>query len=203
MSRIAVVTAGVSEPSSTRLLADLVADATASRLGPDTVVDVIELRPLARDLANATVTGFPAGDLAVAVEKVVTADGLVAVTPVFSASYSGLFKMFFDVLDTGALEGMPVLVAATAGTPRHSLVLDHAMRPLFGYLRAVVVPTGVFAAAEDWGSGDSVAGELRARVDRAAGQLADLVSGRPAGRRTASVEDRFDGGIDFETLLNP
>lgn len=199
MSRLAVVTAGLSEPSSTRLLADLVAEATASRLGPDTVVDVVELRPLARDLANAVVTGFPAGELAAAVEKVVAADGLVAVTPVFSASYSGLFKMFFDVLDTGALEGMPVLVAATAGTPRHSLVLDHAMRPLFGYLRAVVVPTGVFAAAEDWGGGGSVAGELRTRIDRAADQLAALVKGRPAGRRADPAED----GIDFETLLNP
>ncbi|HET8560834.1 MAG TPA: FMN reductase [Marmoricola sp.] len=197
--RIAVVTAGLSEPSSTRLLADLLADATAARLGPDTVVDVVELRPLARDLANATVTGFPAGDLAAAVEKVVTADGLVAVTPVFSASYSGLFKMFFDVLDTGALEGMPVLVAATAGTPRHSLVLDHAMRPLFGYLKAVVVPTGVFAASEDWGGGGSVVGELRDRVDRAADQLAALVKGQPPGRRTGPAED----GIDFETLLNP
>lgn len=198
MSRLAVVTAGLSEPSSTRLLADLVAAAVAERLGPDTVVDVIELRPLAHDLANAFATGFPAGALADAVSKVAAADGLVAVTPVFSASYSGLFKMFFDVLDTGALEGMPVLVAATAGTPRHSLVLDHAMRPLFGYLKAVVVPTGVFAASEDWGSGGSVVGELRSRIDRAAGQLADLVASRPARRRT----DDFDEVVDFETLLN-
>lgn len=197
--RIAVVTAGLSEPSSTRLLADLLAAATAEQLGPDTVVDVVELRPLAHDLANAFATGFPAGELAEAIEKVVSADGLVAVTPVFTASYSGLFKMFFDVLDTGALEGMPVLVAATAGTARHSLVLDHAMRPMFSYLRAVVVPTGVFAASEDWGGGGSVVGELRSRIDRAAGELASVVDGRPAGRRT----DPFDDVVDFEALLNP
>ena len=199
MSRIAVVTAGLSEPSSTRLLADLVASATVSRLGPETDLDVIELRPLAHDLANAFATGFPAGELAAAIEKVASADGLIAVTPVFSASYSGLFKMFFDVLDTGALDGMPVLVAATAGTARHSLVLDHAMRPMFSYLKAVVVPTGVFAASEDWGSGGSVVGELRGRIDRAAGQLAELVAHRPARRRT----DPFDEVVDFETLLNP
>jgi FMN reductase len=198
MTRLAVVTAGLSEPSSTRLLADLLADAVVERLGPDTAVDVIELRPLAHDLANAFATGFPAGALADAVEKVAAADGLVAVTPVFSASYSGLFKMFFDVLDTGTLEGMPVLVAATAGTPRHSLVLDHAMRPLFSYLKAVVVPTGVFAASEDWGSGGAVVGELRSRIDRAAGQLADLAARRPARRRT----DDFGEVVDFETLLN-
>ena len=198
MTRIAVVTAGLSEPSSTRLLADLLASATVAELGPATVVDVIELRPLAHDLANAFATGFPAGELAEAIEKVASADGLIAVTPVFSASYSGLFKMFFDVLDAGVLEGMPVLVAATAGTARHSLVLDHAMRPMFSYLKAIVVPTGVFAASEDWGSGGSVVGELRTRIDKAAAKLAALVSGRPAGRRT----DPFDDVVDFETLLN-
>lgn len=192
MSRIAVITAGLSEPSSTRLLADLLAGATRDRLGPDTVVDVIELRPLGHDLVNAFATGFPAGDLADAVETIARADGVIAVTPVFSASYSGLFKMFLDVLESGTLEGTPVLIAATAGTARHSLVLEHAMRPLFTYLRAIVVPTAVFAASEDWGDG-SAGGELRARVDRAAGQLADLVAARPA-----RVEEDF---TDFATLL--
>jgi FMN reductase len=199
MTRLAVLSAGMSQPSSTRLLADLLADAVADRLGPDTRVDVVELRPLAHDLANAVVTGFPAGALAEAVSTVVGADALVVVTPVYTASYSGLFKTFFDVLDDGALEGMPVLVAATAGTPRHSLVLDHALRPLFGYLRAVVVPTGVFAASEDWGSDGSVAGELRSRVDRAAGELADLAVARPRAVRRAS--DPFADVPDFESLL--
>ncbi len=192
MTRIAVITAGLSEPSSTRLLADLLASATRGRLGPDTEVDVIELRPLGHDLVNAFATGFPAGDLANAVETVARADGVIAVTPVFTASYSGMFKMFLDVLETGTLEGTPVLIAATAGTARHSLVLEHAMRPLFAHLRAVVVPTAVFAASEDWGDG-SAGGELRARIDRAAGQLTDLVAARPA---------RADEGFtDFATLL--
>ena len=199
MTRLAVLSAGMSQPSSTRLLADLLADAVVDRLGPDTRVDVVELRPLAHDLANAVVTGFPAGALAEAVSTVLEADALVVVTPVYAASYSGLFKTFFDVLDDGALEGMPVLVAATAGTPRHSLVLDHALRPLFGYLRAVVVPTGVFAASEDWGSDGSVAGELRSRVDRAARELADLAVARPRAERRAS--DPFADVPDFESLL--
>ena len=112
-------------------------------------------------------TAAPA--LAAAIEQLRTADGVIAVTPVFSASFSGLFKTFFDVLEQGLLEGVPVLIAATAGTPRHSLVLDHALRPLFGYLRAVVVPTGVFAATEDFASTD-----LEHRIHRAAGELAAL-----------------------------
>ena len=93
-------------------------------------------------MTDALLTGFAAGELAAAVETVAEADAVVAVTPVFNASYSGLFKTFFDVLEPGTLDGKPVLVAATAGTARHSLVLEHALRPLFSYLHAVVVPTG-------------------------------------------------------------
>lgn len=198
MTRLAVVTAGLSQPSSTRLLADLLADRVAEVLEDEVSVDVVELRPLAHDLANAFATGFPAGALVEAVETVTGADALIAVTPVFTASYSGLFKMFFDVLDNGALEGMPVLIGATAGSARHSLVLDHALRPLFGYLRAVVVPTGVFAASEDWGSDGAAAGELSDRIERAAGQLAALLRGSTS-RRPKS--DPFDDVPDFESLL--
>ena len=195
---IAVVSAGLGRPSSTRLLADRLAEATdrALRLHDDQVrVEVIELRDLAHEITNNLLTGFPGGDLAEAVRTVARADAVIAVTPVFSASYSGLFKSFFDVLGEGALAGKPVLVAATAGTARHSLVLDFAMRPLFTYLRAVVAPTGVFAASEDFGS--NAAGPLAGRVDRASRELADLV----AGRRGSGPVDRFDNPTPFEQLL--
>ena len=195
---IAVVTAGLSQPSSTRLLADRVAAAVdrALRLHDETAqLEVIELRDLAQDLTNHLLTGFPSPTLEAAIDTVVKADALVAVTPVFTASYSGLFKTFFDVLDKEALAGKPVLAAATAGTARHSLVVDHAMRPLFAYLRALVVPTGVFAASEDFGS--TASGALSERIDRAARELADLVVGH---RATAPV-DPFDNPTPFEDLL--
>ncbi len=124
------------------------------------------------------------------------ADAVIAVTPVFTASYSGLFKTFFDVLDPKALIGVPVLIAATAGSSRHSLVLEHAMRPLFSYLRATVVPTAVFAATEDWGAGN---GELTDRVDRAATELADLVAG--TGTRRRDPADPFADAPSFDELL--
>jgi FMN reductase len=119
---------------------------------------------------------------------------------VFSASYSGLFKTFFDVLEPGVLDGKPVLVAATAGTARHSLVIDHALRPLFSYLHAVVVPTGVFAATDDFGDVG-----LDARITRAAGELAALV-GSPratghAGAVRRSVDDAIADPTPFEDLL--
>jgi FMN reductase len=182
---LAVVSAGLSVPSSTRLLADRLTEAVRQQLadaGRETEVRVVELRELAVDIANNLVTGFPSPALAEAVEAVTEADGLIAVTPVFSASYSGLFKSFFDVIDHDALIGKPVLAAATGGTARHSLALEHALRPLFAFLRAVVVPTAVYAASEDWGgTGDPLTDTLPTRTARAAGELAELMGGR-AGR---------------------
>jgi FMN reductase len=199
---LAVVSAGLGNPSSTRLLADRLTTATVEALrarGDEATVEVVELRAHARDLADNLVTGFPNESLRTAVETVAGADGLIAVTPIFSASYSGLFKTFFDVLDKDALVGKPVLMGATAGTARHSLAIEHAMRPLFAYLRAVAVPTGVFAAAEDWAGSTGVDRALAARVERAAGELADQVTGRPAGARP--VDPFADPPTSFEELL--
>ena len=195
MTRIAVISAGLSVPSSTRLLADRLAAATVDAINGPVEVDVVELRPLAHPLADNLLTGFASGELAEAIETVRRADALIVVTPVFSASYSGLFKTFFDVLEPDLLTGVPVLVAATAGTARHSLVLDHALRPLFSYLHATVVPTGVFAASEDFGEAG-----LESRVERAAGELATLLSGAP-GRRVRTVEEEFADPTPFEDLL--
>jgi len=197
---LAVVSAGLAVPSSTRLLADRLSAATVAALGDRGVsatVEVVELRELARDLADNLLTGFPNARLRAAVDTVTGADGLGAVTPTFTPSYSGLFKTFFDVIDKDALAGKPVLAGATAGTARHSLVLDHAMRPLFTYLHAVVVPTGVFAATEDWGTGDAETGGLADRIARAAGELADLVARQPV----VGAADPFESPTPFADLL--
>ncbi|MEV6547005.1 FMN reductase [Streptomyces sp. NPDC051665] len=179
--KLVVVSAGLSVPSSTRLLADRLATATAGVASAET--EVVELRDLAVEIAHNLTNGFPGKKLAAALDAVAEADGLIAVTPVFSASYSGLFKSFFDVLEKDALVGKPVLIAATGGSARHSLVLEHALRPLFAHLRAVVVPTGVYAASEDWG-----AEGLPERIERAAGELGALMQGlstaRPASKPT-------------------
>jgi FMN reductase len=158
---------------------------------------VVELRPLAHALADTMLTGFPSDELAAAISTVTQADALIAVTPIFSASYSGLFKSFFDVLDPSALEGKPTLIAATAGTPRHSLALEHAVRPLFTYLHAVVVPTAVFAATEDFADR-----RFAERVERAARELASLLAPRSPGRPAPpAVGDPFEEVTPFEQLL--
>jgi len=189
--RIAVVSAGLSKPSTTRMLADKIAEATVSMLaerGYEVTVDTIELRDTAQDVTNNMLTGFPSPKLEDVIEKVTTADGLIAVTPVFTTSYNGLFKSFFDIIDNQALVDMPVVIGATAGTARHSLVLDYALRPLFTYLHSVVAPTGVFAASADWGDGGDKVKTLHDRVNRAAGELASLVE---ASTRSSEVRDPF------------
>ncbi|MFF8277960.1 FMN reductase [Streptomyces lateritius] len=182
--KLIAVSAGLSTPSSTRLLADRLAESVRGELvaqGHAASTEVVELRELAGDVAHHLVTGFPPPRLAAAIDAVTAAEGLIVVTPVFTASYSGLFKSFFDVFDPAALTGKPVLVGATGGTARHSLVLEHAMRPLFAHLRASVVPTAVYAASEDWGSGgDEYTDGLPARIRRAGGELAALMAARPA-----------------------
>ncbi|MBR7827659.1 FMN reductase [Actinospica sp. MGRD01-02] len=198
--QLIVVSAGLRQPSSTRLLADRLAAAAERDLqlhGRDVRVEVIELRDLAVHIANNLVTGFPNAELGDALRDVEHADGLIVVSPIFSASYSGLFKSFFDLIDPMALSGTPVLIAATGGSARHSLALEHALRPLFSYLHATVVPTAVYAATEDWGG---EAAEFVGRIDRAAGELAALLTLREPKPRDSDIEDE-DEVIPFEQLL--
>jgi FMN reductase len=195
---LAVVSAGLSQPSSTRLLSDRLADAARSSLerqGQPVDVHVVELRDLAHQVTDRLLTGFPAPELRVALDAVVGADGLIAVSPIFNASYSGLFKSFFDGLDADALAGVPVLIGATGGTERHSLALEHAFRPLFTYQRAVVVPTAVYAATADFAS--ATGGALDQRVARAGDELATLIG----TRARVLPADPFDDPTPFAELL--
>jgi FMN reductase len=167
--KLVVVSAGASDPSSTAMLADRLAARTVAagrERGLEVVVSTIELRALANEIAAALVTQNLGPGLTAAVETLAGADGIVAATPIYKAGVSGLFKGFFDVLDNDLLIAKPVAPIATAGTARHALVVDEAMRPLFAYMRALTIPTSVFAATEDWAEGG-----LDKRIDRAALEL--------------------------------
>lgn len=196
---IAVVSAGLSVPSSTRLLADRLGEGVQSALreqGDDVVIESFELREHAHDIVDHLLTGFAGSALRPVVDAVTGADALIVATPIFSASYSGLFKSFVDVLPPGSLAGKPVLIGATGGTARHSLAIDYALRPLFSYARASVAPTAVFAASDDWAGGGDASG-LAARVERAAGELAYLIDRPAPSQRTQSP----DGIPSFDQLL--
>lgn len=195
MSHVVVISGGPGSPSSTRVLSDDIVARLRESLalkGENLEATVVELRELAHPITDAMLTGFPTGELAKVIEKVAEADALVVVSPTFSASISGLVKSFFDILETGTLTGKPVLMAATGGTERHSLMIDFAMRPLLSYLGALPVRTGVFAATSDFGGPQAAA--LAGRVRQAADELTDAIVGAPRKAR----EDDF---VEFATLL--
>lgn len=197
--RIVVVAGGLSQPSSTRMLADRLADATVRSLqerDAPAVAHTIELRDHARDITNNLLTGFPSPALEAEIAELVGADGLIVVSPIFSASYSGLFKSFIDILDPTSLVDMPVLLGATGGSERHSLAIDYALRPLFTYLHAAPLSTGVFAASTDWGTASTGLGSrasdaatgLDERIERAGRELADATL---SSRRERGAVDPF------------
>jgi FMN reductase len=210
MRQIAIVSAGTGDPSTTRMLANRAAQEAGKALGGDVSFTAIELGPLAVDIAQAMVAGFPGERLQAEIERLAAADAVIVATPVYKAGVSGLFKSFMDVLDNDLLVGKPVLLAATAGTARHSLVVDEQMRPLFAYMRALTLPTSLFAAPEDWSST-----ELTERIQRAASELAVFLRadfGDEIARRSWSRYQHEFGGnatraartaddIDFDSPL--
>ena len=209
---LAVVTAGLSEDSTTTRLGEAIAKAASDAVdnaGQHVDIKVIQLRDLAHGLTDMMITHVASPAVQDAIDTVLNADGLVAASPTYKASYSGLFKQFFDVIDESALENLPTVVAATGGSPRHSLVLDTALRPLLSYLKALVLPLGIYAASEDWGHED-----LQRRIDRVGASLAAVVlagspggapgsldddAARPGLRR--EVKDEFSNVPDFASLL--
>jgi FMN reductase len=166
---LAVVSAGTSDPSSTRLLADRAAErvtAVAASRGRVVTTKVVELREIAADISTALVSQLITPKLQQAIAALSDADGIIASTPVYKAGPSGLFTAFFDILDDELLIARPVILAATAGTARHALVADGQLRPMFAYLRTLTVPTSLFAAPDDWSDP-----ALSKRIDRAAVEL--------------------------------
>ncbi|MEU6577445.1 CE1759 family FMN reductase [Streptomyces sp. NPDC046805] len=188
--KLTIITGGLREPSSTRLLADRLTSAVTKeleKLGETVETSFVELRPLAHPIMDTMLTGFTREALESAFQKVAEADGVIAVTPAFNASFSGLFKSFFDVMPEQTLADMPVLIGATGGTERHSLVLEHALRPMFSYLHAIVSPRPVYAATSDFGS---QSGALGNRIDSAAADFARLLSAcGPRARHELIDED--------------
>jgi FMN reductase len=129
--KLVVVSAGTSDPSSTRMLADRTAEraaALAARRGNAATVRVIDLRELSADISTALTSPLVTPKLQQAITVLGEADGIIAAAPVYKAGPSGLFTSFFGVLDNDLLIAKPVVLAATAGTARHALVADEAMR---------------------------------------------------------------------------
>ena len=167
--KLAVVSAGTSDPSSTRLLADRTAQrvsALAKQREHTVTVKVINLRELATEITTALISQLTGPKLTAAITALGDADGIIVSTPVYKAGASGLFTSFFQVLDNDLLIAKPVVLAATAGTARHALVVDDQLRGLFAYMRTATAPTSLFASTEDWNDP-----ALTKRINRAAFEL--------------------------------
>ncbi|MBO0769281.1 MAG: NAD(P)H-dependent oxidoreductase [Solirubrobacterales bacterium] len=167
--KLVVISGGTSDPSSTSMLAGHIAKRVEALADGRVETRMVELRPLAGELATAMVSQLRGPQLEAAIKTLADADALVVATPVYKAGVSGLFKSFFDVLDNDLLIAKPVILAATAGSARHALVIDDQLRALFAYMRAFSVPTSLFASSEDWGDTS-----LNDRIDRAATELLAL-----------------------------
>jgi len=189
--KVVVISAGINIPSSTRLLADAISKEVASKItaeGGEVEVTTYDIRNHAVDIANNMTSGFANPRLTEVINDVQASDILVAVSLVFTASMSGLFKSFFDVLDNKSLTGKTVIIGATGGSTRHSMVLDFSMRPMFNYLKANVMPTGVYASPEDWSGSNG----LQSRIEGVAAEAVASLSGGRITHKTTGETRSFE-----------
>ena len=170
--------------SRTLLLVRQLLDQLRHRLHID--VQLVELAPMARSLGQALTREEVEPRIEQALQRIEAADLLIAAAPVYRGSYPGLFKHLVDFIGLEALVDVPVLLAATGGSERHALGVDHQLGPLFSFLQAQTLPSGVYATPADF-SGDQVgSGALQARIvlaaERAAAHLSPTAAPLPLRR---------------------
>lgn len=168
-------------PSRTLVLAEELLAQLAEQLGSQghTVNgQVIELGSIARSVGSALSRSELPADVEAQVKAIENADLLIVASPVYRGSYPGLLKHLFDLVDMNALIDTPVLLAATGGSERHALVIDHQLRPLFSFFQALTLPIGVYASEADF-TNYQVSNELlKARIQLAVERAAPLFAAR-------------------------
>lgn len=181
--RVAVVNGSPSEKSKTMGLADVVLE-TLARLLADEDIAIDETRIDVYRLGPAFTGALEREDITPEIEDalraVEQADLLIAATPVFRGSYTGLFKHFFDLIDQYALANKPVLLIATGGGEHHALVLEHALRPLFGFFQAMTLPVAVFASSGDFDGTTLLTPRIYGRIEMAITDVIGLLTARAA-----------------------
>lgn len=175
--RIVGFSGSLSRPSKTRALVDLITARAAAALGAAaTTYDLSDLQP---SLGAATTLDDLGGQQRAIVASILSADALVVGSPVYKGSYTGLFKHLFDLVEPASLAGKPVLLTATGGGEKHALVIEHQLRPLFGFFETATLPTGIYASGADFAEGVPAAPPLLARIDRAVRQFSTGLQHRP------------------------
>lgn len=185
--RVVVVNGSPSEKSKTVGLVDVMLRTLTTALADRDVevessrIDVYRLGP---GFSGATEREGIAPEIEDVLRRAEHADVLIAATPVFRGSYTGLFKHFFDLVDQYALANKPVFLAATGGGDHHALVLEHALRPLFGFFQAMTVPVAVFASSGDFDGTVLLNPRVYGRIEMAVNDVVDILTTR---RETPTV----------------
>jgi len=165
-----------SQPSRTRALVTAAVQDVARQTGSGHAV--FDLGDLGASFRQADSLFDLSSDARAHVDRLLAARAIVVGSPVYKGSYTGLFKHLFDLIEPEALRGKPVLLTATGGGDRHALVIEHQLRPLFGFFEAASVPTGVYAGSADIDSDGRISPPLRARLDTAVAQLTAALTPR-------------------------
>jgi FMN reductase len=166
--------------SKTRALVDLIVEQLAARA--ELTVEIIELHSLNPGLGSALERDQLDVVSQAAIAAVETADLVIAATPVFRGSYTGLFKHFFDLVDQYALAAKPVMLVATGGSERHALVIDFALRPLFGYFQAWSAPMGIYLSSGDFDGTTILNPEAYERIEVAVDDVIPVALGLASSR---------------------
>jgi FMN reductase len=181
---VVAISGSLNRPSKSRTLADKIAAAAVARVDLRlSSFDVLDAGP---GLGAAFSRSQLSSEALAIVEAIEDADALIAVSPVYKGSYTGLFKHLFDFVSPTALINKPVVIGATGGGHRHGLVVEHQLRPLFGFFSALTVPTSVYASDHEFSEGQPVDPTVLDRIDLSGAQLGSLL----LSRRTGTISHR-------------
>ena len=176
MRSIVGVSGSPTSPSRTSVLVGAVADAFATRMGGTSTL--IELGPLLGQLGAGPFRRDIGPDARDAIDLVEAADLIVVGSPAYRATYTGLFKLFFDHVGQYAIVDKPIVLTATGGSDRHALLVEHQMRPLFGFFQALTLPLGIFANEGDFTDYRISSDDLTERIETAVDRTVPFVRSR-------------------------
>lgn len=189
--RVVAVSGSLTAPSRTTALVEAIADAVGRAVPAET--HVITLHELGPHLGGALTRKQLPPAAEDELQRIENADLLVVASPVYRASFTGLFKYLFDFVDQYALVDTPVLLAATGGSERHALIIEHQLRPLFGFFQSLALPVGVYAHDSDFTdyriSDESLAERIEKAVSRALPLVRSSFEEREAIERALAGED--------------
>ena len=179
MGKVIVFSGSFNRPSKTTALVNYIGKEVAKKFGTEVVTyDLLDVGNTL-GLAQRADKLEPKGQQII--EELTLSDALVIGSPVYKGSYPGLFKHFIDLIEPERLYGKPVLLSATGGGDRHALMVEHQLRPLFGFFMAHSLPTAIYAAARDFGPNNEIQSQdLVSRIAKAVDQFAPFLKKQPA-----------------------